>query len=129
MKLLDFGIAKLQGDGEAANADATGQLLGTPLYMSPEQCRGARQVDSRTDIYSLGCIMFEIFCGRPPFVAPGLGDLMIAHVTQPPPDPLEFAAGPAAGGSPALVAMPGEGARRPADGERAGGGARSRRGP
>ena len=93
VKLLDFGIAKLQGDGEAANQTRTGQLLGTPLYMSPEQCRGARLVDSRSDIYSLGCIMFEIFCGRPPFVAPGLGDLMIAHVTQPPPDPLEFAAG------------------------------------
>jgi tRNA A-37 threonylcarbamoyl transferase component Bud32 len=93
VKLLDFGIAKLQGDGEAGNQTRTGQLLGTPLYMSPEQCRGARLVDSRADIYSLGCIMFEIFCGRPPFVAPGLGDLMIAHVTQPPPDPREFAGG------------------------------------
>ena len=93
VKLLDFGIAKLQGEGEAANQTRTGQLLGTPLYMSPEQCRGARQVDSRTDIYSLGCIMFEIFCGRPPFVSPGLGDLMISHVTQRPPDPLEFAPG------------------------------------
>ena len=93
VKLLDFGIAKLQGDGEAGNQTRTGQLLGTPLYMSPEQCRGARLVDSRTDIYALGCIMFEIFCWRPPFVEPGLGDLMIAHVTQPPPDPVQFAPG------------------------------------
>jgi serine/threonine-protein kinase len=93
VKLLDFGIAKLQGDGEAGNQTRTGQLLGTPLYMSPEQCRGARLVDSRTDIYALGCIMFEIFCWRPPFVEPGLGDLMIAHVTQPPPDPIQFAPG------------------------------------
>ena len=77
----------------ASNQTRTGQLLGTPLYMSPEQCRGARQVDSRTDIYALGCIMFEIFCGRPPFVSPGLGDLIIAHVTQRPPDPLEFSPG------------------------------------
>jgi len=93
VKLLDFGIAKLQGDGEAGNQTRTGQLLGTPLYMSPEQCRGARLVDSRSDIYSLGCIMFEIFCWRPPFVEPGLGDLMIAQVTQPPPDPVQFAPG------------------------------------
>ncbi len=93
VKLLDFGIAKLQGDGEAGSQTRTGQLLGTPLYMSPEQCRGARLVDSRADVYALGCIMFEILCGRPPFVEAGLGDLMIAHVTRPPPDPLQFAAG------------------------------------
>ena len=97
VKLLDFGIAKLQGTGEAGTHTRTGQMLGTPLYMSPEQCRGARQVDSRSDIYSLGCIMFEMFCGRPPFVAEGLGDLVIAHVSQPPPDPLEFAPGLAPG--------------------------------
>ena len=91
VKLLDFGIAKLMGGGEARTKTRSGQLLGTPLYMSPEQCRGGRQVDSRSDIYSLGCIMFELFCGRPPFLAEGYGDLIIAHASEPPPEPLDFA--------------------------------------
>jgi serine/threonine-protein kinase len=90
VKLLDFGIAKLQGGGEAGTHTRTGQLLGTPIYMSPEQCRGARQVDRPSDIYSLGCIMFELFCGRPPFVAEGVGDLMMGHISQPPPDPRDL---------------------------------------
>ncbi len=93
VKLLDFGIAKLIGRGEAGSNTRTGQLLGTPLYMSPEQCRGAREVDSRSDIYSFGCIMFEAFCGQPPFMAEGLGDLIIAHVSQPPPEPRALAPG------------------------------------
>jgi serine/threonine-protein kinase len=92
VKLLDFGIAKLQGGGgEAGSKTRTGQLLGTPLYMSPEQCRGARQVDSRSDIYSFGCIMYEIFCGRPPFLEEGFGDLIIAHISHPPPEPMTLA--------------------------------------
>jgi len=86
-KLLDFGIAKLHGGLEKGSKTRTGQLLGTPLYMSPEQCRGAREVDSRSDIYSFGCIMFEMFCGRPPFVAEGFGELIFAHMSEPPPDP------------------------------------------
>ena len=92
VKVLDFGIAKLMGHGgEGGTKTRTGQLLGTPMYMSPEQCRGAKQIDSRSDIYSLGCIMYELFCGRPPFLHEGFGDLIIAHVSQPPPEPLEMA--------------------------------------
>jgi serine/threonine-protein kinase len=93
VKLLDFGIAKLHGGPEGGSKTRTGQLLGTPLYMSPEQCRGARLVDSRSDIYSFGCIMFEMFCGRPPFVAEGFGDLIMAHISEAPPDPLGFSPG------------------------------------
>ena len=87
VKVLDFGIAKLIGGSAAGTKTRTGNLLGTPLYMSPEQCRGSGSIDNRSDIYSLGCIMYELFCGTPPFVAEGLGDLIVAHVAQPPPDP------------------------------------------
>ena len=87
VKVLDFGIAKLLGPktGEARRT-RTGSLLGTPLYMSPEQCRGSSQIDFRTDIYSLGCIIFEMMAAVPPFVREGFGDLIIAHVSEQPPD-------------------------------------------
>ena len=92
VKVLDFGIAKLMGrGGEGGTKTRTGQLLGTPMYMSPEQCRGAKQIDSRSDIYSLGCIMYELFCGRAPFLDEGFGDLIIAHVSRQPPEPLQLA--------------------------------------
>ncbi len=86
VKVLDFGIAKLaSGVGSASSNTRTGSLLGTPLYMSPEQCRGAPQVDHRADIYSLGCVLFELLAGRPPFQREGAGDLIVAHVTEQPP--------------------------------------------
>jgi serine/threonine-protein kinase len=80
--VLDFGIAKLTADGftssHSNNRTVTGVLLGTPLYMSPEQCRGARDIDHRSDIYALGCIVFEMLAGRPPF--PGSpGEVVGAH--------------------------------------------------
>ncbi len=67
-RIVDFGIAKLL-DKEGENKDVghltqTGELFGSPLYMSPEQCRGTR-VDARTDIYSMGCVMYETLTGRP----------------------------------------------------------------
>jgi serine/threonine protein kinase len=83
VKVLDFGIAKLQGalrDGSPHTR--TGSLIGTPLYMSPEQCRGTREIDARTDIYALGIMLFEMVAGQPPFVSPGLGDLMDMHMNQ-----------------------------------------------
>lgn len=84
IKVVDFGIAKLSADfaGVKANRTQTGVMMGTPLYMSPEQCRGAGSVDYRTDIYSLGCIVFEMLCGRPPFVYEGVGELVAAHLTE-----------------------------------------------
>jgi serine/threonine-protein kinase len=84
VKLLDFGIAKLISE-KSESSTRSGIVLGTPLYMSPEQCRGARLVDHRTDIYSLGCVLFELLAGHPPFVREGSGDLLIAHATEPPP--------------------------------------------
>jgi serine/threonine protein kinase len=64
VKVLDFGLAKL-GRGQHTNM---GTVFGTPRYMSPEHCRSAASVDHRSDIYSLGCILFELITGRTPFV-------------------------------------------------------------
>ena len=88
VKLVDFGIAKLAGDFRAGQVHQTrsGALMGTPLYMSPEQCRDSANIDSRTDLYSLGCVLFEMLTGRPPFTHATLGDLMVAHMTEAPPE-------------------------------------------
>lgn len=65
-QLVDFGIAKLINPEEGNDLTQTGEVFGTPLYMSPEQCLG-RNVDKRSDIYSLGCVMYECLAGKPPF--------------------------------------------------------------
>jgi serine/threonine-protein kinase len=91
MKVLDFGIAKLVEPEAATNITKTGTIMGTPQYMSPEQCTG-RGVDHRTDVYSLGVIMFQIFCGRLPFDDGSVAEIMSAHLTKAPPRPGEFAA-------------------------------------
>src|SRR6185436_8103455 len=80
VKLLDFGIAKLaSGIGDASHT-STGTIMGTPAYMSPEQCRGAGLVDHRADLYALGCVAYEMLCGQPPFVADGPGDVLARHI-------------------------------------------------
>jgi serine/threonine-protein kinase len=84
-KLLDFGIAKLTGDPSVQTQ--TSAVMGTPAYMSPEQCRGAGQVDQRSDVYSLGCLLFALITGSPPFVAEGSGEVIAMHLREPPPAP------------------------------------------
>jgi serine/threonine-protein kinase len=87
VKVLDFGIAKLSGIAAGrgdVSATRSGMVLGTPTHMSPEQCRGAGKVDHRADIYSLGCILFEMVCGQPPFAHDSFGDLVVAHISKEP---------------------------------------------
>ncbi|MEZ4403629.1 MAG: protein kinase [Kofleriaceae bacterium] len=83
-KLLDFGIAKLADAGPGGSHTSTGAILGTPSYMSPEQCRGAGAVDARSDLYALGCILYQAVAGQPPFVGDGAGDLIAAHLVATP---------------------------------------------
>ena len=83
VKVLDFGIAKLgqQASNTSSVRTRTGSVMGTPAYMSPEQCRGTREIDHRTDIYALGVILFEMLCGRPPFVSEGFGEMVHLHIS------------------------------------------------
>ncbi len=82
VKILDFGIAKLG----ATNVTATSATsMGTPTYMAPEQWKNAAKVDWRADAYSLGCVAFEMTCGRPPFIAETVGEACTMHLTEPPP--------------------------------------------
>ncbi|HEY1814518.1 MAG TPA: serine/threonine-protein kinase [Kofleriaceae bacterium] len=85
-KVLDFGIAKLGGD-QAGVKTQTSAVMGTPTYMSPEQCRGAGHVDARADVYALGCVLFTLIVGRPPFDAEGVGDIIAMHLREPAPTP------------------------------------------
>ncbi|MFN8457216.1 MAG: SUMF1/EgtB/PvdO family nonheme iron enzyme, partial [Anaerolineae bacterium] len=80
--LMDFGVAKMLGE---SHQTATGSVVGTALYMSPEQARGERP-DERSDIYSIGVMLFEMITGTPPFKADSAVSLMMKHVTQPVPD-------------------------------------------
>jgi hypothetical protein len=84
VKIVDFGIAKLQNDlTEISHRTRTGALIGTPLYMSPEQCLGIRDIGPPSDLYALGVIAYEILCGRPPFEAEAVGALINMHVNEP----------------------------------------------
>lgn len=83
VKVLDFGIAKLR-DMSASNLTQTGSVMGTPHYMSPEQCLG-EELDHRSDIYSLGIVLYEMLAGVVPFHSPQSTAVVIQHVNQSPP--------------------------------------------
>jgi serine/threonine-protein kinase len=86
-KILDFGIAKILDPSIDAPQTRAGSIIGTPMYMSPEQCLATPEIDHRADLYSLGAIFFLLLCGRPPFDKGNFGDLLAAHLHQAPPRP------------------------------------------
>jgi serine/threonine-protein kinase len=92
VKVVDFGIAKFtDGSLGPSSATRTGSVLGTPYYMSPEQARGLRSVDYRTDIWSLGVIAYRCIVGVLPFEGEAIGDLLVKLCTSPIPVPSRFA--------------------------------------
>lgn len=97
VKLLDFGVAKFLATEDNALRTRTGAIVGTPEYMAPEQVRG-QPVDARTDIYALGCILFEMLTGVRPFQAPQLGELLRLQLQHKPTRP-SVAAGEEVGGA------------------------------
>lgn len=84
-KLLDFGIAKLFEDNPEQVKTKTTAVMGTPVYMSPEQCRGAGGVDTKSDVYSLGVMMYLMLSGRAPFSGEGVGEILGKHMYEEPP--------------------------------------------
>ena len=84
VKILDFGIAKLTDALGSSVQTHSMEMMGTPLYMSPEQCKSSATVDARSDIYALGCIVFELLAGRTPFEGDP-GELIAKHQLVAPP--------------------------------------------
>ncbi len=91
-KLIDFGIAKQQGLGPAPTLTMTGSVLGTPVFLAPEQALG-ENVDARTDVYALGAVLFACLTGRPPFLEDSLTAMLLAHAQKAAPAPSFFVAG------------------------------------
>jgi eukaryotic-like serine/threonine-protein kinase len=86
VKLMDFGIARMAEAPEAMTQ--AGLIVGTPHYMSPEQVQG-NQLDARSDVYSVGILMYEMFVGRRPFDSSSLTGVLTAHITEKPKPPIE----------------------------------------
>ncbi len=96
VKLLDFGIAKIRHDegdtSETAGLTQTGSMLGSPLYMSPEQARSVKHVDHRSDLWSMGVVLYQALTGRTPFQhIDGIGPLLMAICSEAPPPVTSFA--------------------------------------
>jgi serine/threonine protein kinase len=83
VKVLDFGLAQVVDSSPQARITQSGMVHGTPAYMSPEQCRG-EPLDGRSDLYSLGCVLFELIIGQPPFGETPAAEVMSGHLYRPP---------------------------------------------
>lgn len=86
VKLLDFGHAR---DEQQAHITTTGTALGTAAYMAPEQALG-REVTYAADVYGVGCLLFEVLAGRPPFIGSTVVSILMSHTQTPAPDPRQF---------------------------------------
>ena len=82
--VTDFGIARAASEGDAGRLTATGMAIGTPAYMSPEQAAGDRQIDGRSDLYSLGIVTYQMLVGEPPFVANSTPAMLVKHISERP---------------------------------------------
>src|SRR4051812_31064221 len=83
--VTDFGIARAASDeGDGSRLTATGAVVGTPAYMSPEQCAGDREIDGRSDLYSLGTVAYQMLTGEPPFIGGNTPAIMMKQVTEQP---------------------------------------------
>jgi serine/threonine-protein kinase len=83
--VADFGIARAIVRADVGRVTSSGVTLGTPAYMSPEQAGADYDLDGRTDIYSLGCVLYEMLAGTPPFTGPNTRVVIARHMTEPPP--------------------------------------------
>lgn len=81
IKIVDFGLAKIFDEQARNSLTSTGHTIGTPSYMSPEQCLG-KSIDERSDIYSLGCVMYEVLTGSCPFRGDGVMEVMLQHINE-----------------------------------------------
>jgi hypothetical protein len=84
--VTDFGIARAMSDSASTRLTATGVAIGTPAYMSPEQCAGEQEIDGRSDLYSLGVVGYQMLAGHTPFQASSTPALLMKHFSEAPPD-------------------------------------------
>jgi serine/threonine protein kinase len=83
--VTDFGIAKALQGGSGATLTSAGVAIGTPSFMSPEQAAGEKEIDGRSDLYSLGIVAYQMCCGQPPFTAPTVAGILMKQITEPAP--------------------------------------------